>query len=511
MTIDPHFTEDTDVVKSELIAAFARVVEWVFAVPNDASMAELERTIWAGLITVGGLLFAAVLGLRCRRRALADIQGRGVRPGRWLFRLDRDYDIKLITTFGRLEFPSFAWRDRSGPTEVTRTPDLSQVAPLRGRCRSSQLLLEWETRVAIDAPYRKAAETLAYFTHGAVRVEDTTLSAHAVRIGRLVDRSWQYRPPAEIAEILRNEAARDRSGRPVLYASTDACALRRFVDETTAAKWKMANGIRLWCTDARTGETIHLGGEYTWGDCTEVEAAFHDLDRLGVLPRSGYFGELQVRIVVVADGQPWILDRVVGWFQEEAIAILDPWHLIQRLGEDAGTMFGKGTEKAKNWTSRATAILLGDRARTSAAPKPRAGRKNKPRSGPRPLPSGACPSDTAPARLLDFLRKTKVVGKLSETQNRLIAFVESNVGRIAYRVLRWRGFAIGSGAMEALHPVAVQCRIKLPGCRWLAETSASIMALRMLRAAGRWDEFWRRPDLVERLRDVFKPPAQETA
>lgn len=509
MTIDPHFTGDVEGVKAELVAAFARLVDWVFAMPDDASMAERERTIWRGLGTIGGLLFAAVLGLRCRRRALADIRARGMRQGQWLFRLDRDYDIKLTTTFGRVEFPSFAWRDRSGPAEVTRTPDLSGVAPLRGRCHSSELLLEWETRVAIDAPYRKAAETLAYFTQGAVQVEDTTLSAHAVRIGRLVDRAWQYRPRAEIVEILRNKAARDRSGRPILYASTDALALRRFVDDTTAAKWKMANGIRMWCTDARTGETLHLGGEYTWGDCTEVEAAFRDLDRLGILPRDGRYDDLQTRVVVVADGQPWILDRVVSWF-DDPVAILDPWHLIERLGEDAGAMFGKGTDKAKKWTSRASAILLGNRTRTTAEPKPRRGGTKKPRSKARPLPSGGCPADTAPARLLTLLRETQVREAAADVLQRLIAFVEANVHRISYRVLRWRGFSIGSGAMEALHPVAVQCRIKLPGCRWLAETSASVMALRMLRAAGRWDEFWQRSDLSDHLQRVFTRPVQET-
>lgn len=52
MTIDPHFTEDADGVKAELVAAFAWVVDWPFAMPANASMAELERTIWLGLTTV---------------------------------------------------------------------------------------------------------------------------------------------------------------------------------------------------------------------------------------------------------------------------------------------------------------------------------------------------------------------------------------------------------------------------------------------------------------------------
>lgn len=39
--------------------------------------------------------------------------------------------------------------------------------------------------------------------------------------------------------------------------STDAHALRRYVDETWSASWKMVNGIRLWCIDRRSGKVMH--------------------------------------------------------------------------------------------------------------------------------------------------------------------------------------------------------------------------------------------------------------
>ena len=106
-------------------------------------------------------------------------------------------------------------------------------------------------------------------------VEDTTIARHAVMVGNLIDRQWLYRPLAEVREGLAQRATRDtESGKPIMSASTDAHAQRRYVDETWDAEWKMANGIRLWCVDRSTGATIHIGGEYTWGDCGQVGAAF---------------------------------------------------------------------------------------------------------------------------------------------------------------------------------------------------------------------------------------------
>lgn len=324
MTTELTFTANLDEVKSEILAATGRVIDWVFSMPDSATMRDLEAEVWRGILVVGGLLFTAVLARRCRAATLADVARRGVPAERWRFRLDRDYRISLSSTFGRIRVPLFAWRDGSIEPGKTRTPAVGSVLALHPRCRSSELLLEWECRAGAEAPYRRAAETLGFYSHGAVEMEDTTIARHLAKMATLVDRSWQYKRPAEIASILQERATRTRNGKPILYVSTDACALRRFVDETTAAAWKMANGIRLWCTDARTGATIHLGGEYTWGDCTEVQAAFQDLDRLAVLPRDGGYDSVGVHIAVATDGQPWIRDRIVPMFPG-ATAILDPW------------------------------------------------------------------------------------------------------------------------------------------------------------------------------------------
>ena len=59
-----------------------------------------------------------------------------------------------------------------------------------------------------------------------------------------------------------------------------------------------------------------------------------------------------------------------------------------------------------------------------------------------------------------------------------------------YPQFKHLGFQIGSGAMESLHRTGSQCRLKIPGGRWLEETSQAIFNLRMMLLAGRWQSFW---------------------
>jgi len=185
-------------------------------------------------------------------------------------------------------FPLHAYRDRSAVLPVTRTPARDEVLPFHRSCHSSELCLEWEVRLGSEHPFRKAQTALNYFTHGALDLEDTTIARHMVKVGQVIERDWTYRPPEEIRRILSDRATQCRkSGQPIVYISTDAHALRRYVDETWDAQWKMANGVRLWCLDRHNGATIPLGGEYTWGDCGEVADIFRWLAESKRLPSDG--------------------------------------------------------------------------------------------------------------------------------------------------------------------------------------------------------------------------------
>jgi hypothetical protein len=232
-------------------------------------------------------------------------------------RLDGDYQASLMTTFGPVRFPLFAYTAKrklwASHGRKVRVPCKETFLALYLRCRSSELCVEWETRLGSDHPFRLAQDELNFFTHGAVTTEDNTIARHLVHASASLERQWLYRKPKEIRKILAERAMYDLQSRlPVIYMSSDAHALRRYVDETWDSRWKMTNGLRLWCVDRDTGEHIHLGGEFTWGDCKHVTNIFKELIRAGILPADGDFKEgVKAQYVWLSDGAPWFEERLV--------------------------------------------------------------------------------------------------------------------------------------------------------------------------------------------------------
>ena len=85
----------------------------------------------------------------------------------------------------------------------------------------------------------------------------------------------------------------------------------------------------------------------------------------------------------------------------------------------------------------------------------------------------------------------------------------TNVHRMDYAAYLGSGLQIGSGPMESFHTTGSQCRLKIPGARWLEHTSQAILRLRMLQLSGRWEEFWSQPDLDAKLAPAFSKRAAE--
>ncbi|MEZ4475608.1 MAG: hypothetical protein R3F60_33390 [bacterium] len=154
----------------------------------------------------------------CRARDEADVEARGVEPQDVRFRLDQDYHATQMSTFGPIRFPFASARAARRHVTVTRTPAREALVPLYGRCRSTPLCLEWEARLGKDLPSRRAADALCFFSHGAVREEDTT--SHTIAVGAAIQRHWPYRSVDDICRLLQDRATRDRTtGRPDLHLS----------------------------------------------------------------------------------------------------------------------------------------------------------------------------------------------------------------------------------------------------------------------------------------------------
>jgi hypothetical protein len=495
-------------VKSEVCS----MIEVLFqSADAGASPRTLEEETWNAMLLSGRCVLGLLLACKARKITEEDVTARGLPDSCVHRRLDRDYWATVTTTFGSVSFPWFAYREilRNGAS-VTRNPAQAALFPAFSTCRSSLLCLEWETRLGSDHPFRAAQEALTFFTHGAVTLEDTTIARHLVRVGQLVTRDDMYKTPEQIRAILRERATRDReTGRPLLYCSSDAHALRRFVDDSWAAKWKMTNGIRFWCEDNETGQVIHLGGEFTWGDCYAVHAIFEDLIVRGTLPPDGNYGDgVRAQLVWLSDGMPWFKDHILPLFQD-VVVILDVYHLLQAFAAFIALCFKPKSKPARRWLDRAAELTVGPRPRAKKAKTRRGHRKGTANATAhaheRHVDPAADPLKQTVelvTMLFDVPTPTK---KAQAAQARLFDFLYGDPDRINYVAFRARGYQIGSGAMESMHRTGSQLRLKLPGAKWLEHTSQAIFNIRMMRLAGNSNHFWSQPDLEARFAAVELP------
>lgn len=74
--------------------------------------------------------------------------------------------------------------------------------------------------------------------------------------------------------------------------------------------------------------------------------------------------------------------------------------------------------------------------------------------------------------------------------DRLIRYLERFSDCLDYADYRERGWPIGSGEVESAHKQLPQARLKLPGAAWNIENINPMLALRVLKANGWWDDFW---------------------
>ena len=95
-------------------------------------------------------------------------------------------------------------------------------------------------------------------------------------------------------------------------------------------------------------------------------------------------------------------------------------------------------------------------------------------------------------------------GEHEPARDAIVRCIRHNGYRMDYASYIQRGYQIGSGAMESLHPVASQHRMKRSGPGWRPEAAQAIFNLRMLDLVGRWDEFWCHPDLGKTLETAFR-------
>jgi hypothetical protein len=165
----------------------------------------------------------------------------------------------------------------------------------------------------------------------------------------------------------------------------------------------------------------------------------------------------QTRLHCVGDGARWIISQVKEQFGERATFLVDFYHLSEHLGEAARAIKG---HEAKSWLWQQQDRM---KAHQSAAVLAELAAH---REG-----EGVAEAD-APVRSCE-------------------RYIEARLDYMDYAGAIERGLPIGSGEIESGHRSVLQARLKLSGAWWREENAEKMLGLRVARANGEWQAYWK--------------------
>jgi len=165
----------------------------------------------------------------------------------------------------------------------------------------------------------------------------------------------------------------------------------------------------------------------------------------------------KTRLHCVGDGARWIVAQVEEQFGSQASFLVDFYHLSEYLAGAATVIAGAG---AQGWLSEQQARLKANRS----------------------------------AEVLVELarhREGESVEDVNAPVRRCERYLEARLEYVDYAGALERGLPIGSGEIESGNRSVVQARLKLSGAWWRRENAEKMLALRVARANGEWQSYWR--------------------
>lgn len=175
----------------------------------------------------------------------------------------------------------------------------------------------------------------------------------------------------------------------------------------------------------------------------------------GLMKREG--AQQANEVVILGDGALWIGNHLASAFAEQQVVhIVDWYHAQERLWRVAHAMWGEGNEEATHWAEKQKERLW----------------------------------EGAVGAVVEALRKLKP--KRSEVRTLVkqsIGYYQQNELRMRYAQFRRKGYCIGSGVIESACKHVLQQRLKQAGMRWNKTHAEKVLALRLVRASGLWEEF----------------------
>ena len=177
------------------------------------------------------------------------------------------------------------------------------------------------------------------------------------------------------------------------------------------------------------------------------------------------------RILFIADGAPWIWNRIpelikrLGLEPHQVDQLIDFYHAVEHLGKVASLRKGWSSKQRKSWVRKHRTLLL----------------------------QGHVEKVVCAVKAICRGRGSKAI------RTEMDYFIK-NRARMAYARLRAIKMPIGSGCVESAIRRVVNLRLKGPCIFWCKENAEAILLLRCYWKAGRWN-------MLKNMANTFVPEA----
>jgi hypothetical protein len=167
-------------------------------------------------------------------------------------------------------------------------------------------------------------------------------------------------------------------------------------------------------------------------------------------------------LIFLSDGERALHDRQGEYLPEDAICILDLFHVMERLWKAAWCFFDESTQKreAQEWVEKELRMLLEGKARYVVG------------------------------GLRQMMTKRELKGTRRKTVREVTAYFQRNRARMKYDEYLASGYPIGSGVVEGACRHLVKDRLERTGMRWHPDGAQAMLNLRATYLNEEWDSFW---------------------
>ena len=400
---------------------------------DSVDLAQLDGLIQVLLRRLGAMLFEQAID-RASQQVLAKAREAG-------WQVHRSPEIEVQSLFGVLRLRSPYLRHKEGPcgarplqselglTDGVRTPALERA------------LSDFGSEMSFERAAKLFAEHYGWQPERSA-VRRVTLQVAQQAQTFVAEQLSGAAPSAEQAEtmLLELDGSMVRTGHLVSRVSLERTPVRRLEAKERVTEWRE---VRLGVVRPLEEQTpTYVAGLVSYAELAEQ---MHGAALLRGLNDA-------TEAHAVGDGGNGLREALMKRFPKASFT-LDRAHLVSHFHEAAEAM-GLGEEEMKAWVAKQLGHI----------------------------------DDGGHELVRQELREYR--GRGQRRVRRLLGYLTNHLNALDYKDKKARGLPIGSGEVESGHRSVIQARMKLPGAWWNEEHLNPMLALRVVRANGWWEQFW---------------------